>query len=230
MLSLKYFVSLVPALLGLTTPTLSKPVGTHERHAEILGNVTLNEGIERRSTAFSNSQDGVNAAGFYYSLYNDNKASAGYTEFPNSGEFQAERATRGGSPRSITWDGYFTASGDWTLAIYGWTTDPVTEWYIVESHGTGTPGNGNILGQVESDGSIYDVYSLSYDNVAEIYGVTSFKQYWSVRRTHRTTGTVNVAAHFNGWKKLGLAPGNPVFQMITLEGFEGQGYLNFTVQ
>lgn len=131
---------------------------------------------------------------------------------------------------SITWDGYFTASGDWTLAIYGWTLDPVTEWYIVESHGDGIPGNGHILGQVHSDGGIYDVYSLSYDNVPKIYGVTSFKQYWSVRRSHRTTGTVDVTAHFEGWKKLGLRPGNPIFQMITLEGFKGEGYLDFTVR
>jgi endo-1,4-beta-xylanase len=88
MLSLKYLVTLLPVLLGLATPALSSPLSTHDKHAEILGNVTLNEGIERRSTVFSTSKDGVNSAGFYYSLYNDNKASAGYTEFPNSGQFQ----------------------------------------------------------------------------------------------------------------------------------------------
>jgi endo-1,4-beta-xylanase len=111
MLSLKYLVTFLPVFLGLATPTLSKPVSTHERHAEILGNVTLEEGIERRSTAFSNSTDGVNSAGFYYSLYNDNKASAGYTEFPNSGQFQVGwdmssekeflggKGYKGGSPR-----------------------------------------------------------------------------------------------------------------------------------
>lgn len=131
---------------------------------------------------------------------------------------------------SLTWSGDFTADGDYTLAIYGWTLDPVTEWYIVESYGTGTPGNGDILGQVESDGGVYDVYSLSYDDVTEIYGVTSFKQYWSVRRVHRTTGTVDVTTHFQRWKELGLDPGSPIFQMVTLEGFEGKGSLSFTVE
>jgi endo-1,4-beta-xylanase len=88
MLSLKYCVSLLPVLLGLAIPTLSTPLSSHDKHAEAFGNITSDGAIERRSTAFSNSKDGINSAGFYYSLYNDNKASAGYTEFPNSGRFQ----------------------------------------------------------------------------------------------------------------------------------------------
>lgn len=88
MLFLKHYVSLLPVILGLATSTLSTPLSTHERHAEVLGNITSNSGIERRSTTFSNSKDGIDSAGFYYSLYNDNKASAGYTEFPDSGRFQ----------------------------------------------------------------------------------------------------------------------------------------------
>lgn len=130
----------------------------------------------------------------------------------------------------MTWDGSFRAEGDYTLAVYGWTTDPVTEWYVVESHGTGTPGNGKILGQVTSDGGVYDVYMIPYRNVPEIYGVTNFNQLWSVRREARSTGTVDVAAHFNTWKQLNLEPGNPVLQMLTAEGFSGTGSLDFTVQ
>ncbi|EPS34514.1 Endo-1,4-beta-xylanase A [Penicillium oxalicum] len=224
------YLSVLPVLMGLAAPAMSSPV-----------NVTESVLDKRASTVLHDSKDGVDGAGFYYSLYNDNKASVGYTEYSDSGrfelgwntpnkEFLGGKGFRGGAPRTISWDGYFKASGDWTLAIYGWTRDPVTEWYIVDSHGSGTPGNGHILGQVYSDGGVYDVYSLDYNNVPEIYGATSFKQYWSVRREHRTTGTVNVANHFNGWKKLGLRPGNPVFQMITLEGFKGEGYLDFTVR
>ncbi|GLA28805.1 hypothetical protein AnigIFM63326_006397 [Aspergillus niger] len=209
---------------------------------EVIGNQTENDSVSdlaKRSTILHTSQDGVDSAGFYYSVYNDNGADVGYTEYPTTGQFElgwtteteflAGKGFKGGNPRSLTWDGYFTAEGDWTLAIYGWTTNPVTEWYIVESHGTGTPGNGNILGQVDSDGGVYDVYNLPYRNVPEIYGVTNFDQHWSVRRSHRSTGTVDVSAHFQRWKELGLNPGSPVFQMVTLEGFSGQGYLDFTV-
>ncbi|RAK79330.1 glycoside hydrolase family 11 protein [Aspergillus fijiensis CBS 313.89] len=195
--------------------------------------------LAKRSTVLSTSQDGIDSAGLYYSLYNANGAEVGYTEYPSTGQFElgwnAEveflggKGYKGGSTRSLTWDGYFTAEGDWTLAIYGWTLDPVTEWYIVESHGSGTPGNGDILGQVYSDGGVYDVYNLPYRNVPEIYGVTDFDQHWSVRRSHRSTGTVDVSTHFQRWKELGLDPGTPIFQMVTLEGFSGKGYLDFTV-
>jgi endo-1,4-beta-xylanase len=115
------------------------------------------------------------------------------------------------------------------LAAYGWTTNPVTEWYVVDKHGTGTPGNGKIIGQVNSDGGVYDVYDLYLANVPKIYGATSFHQYWSVRRAARTSGSITIGNHFAGWKSLGLVPGYTVFQMLTLEGFSGSGNLDFTV-
>jgi endo-1,4-beta-xylanase len=144
-------------------------------------------------------------------------------------EYETEKPNVVFQLRTFTWTGYFSATGDYTLALYGWTTNPVTEWYVVEQHGTGTPGNGKIIGQVNSDGGVYDVYDLYYQNVPEIYGATSFHQYWSVRRTPRTTGTITSGNHFQGWKNLGLKPGYTVFQMITAEGFSGTGYLDFTV-
>jgi endo-1,4-beta-xylanase len=82
---------------------------------------------------------------------------------------------------------------------------------------------------VYANDGVYDVYMLPYRNVPEIYGTTNFNQLWSVRRAHRTTGTVDVTAHFNRWKQLGLKPGNPVFQMVTAEGFQGSGFLDFTL-
>ncbi|KAE9582615.1 putative endo-1,4-beta-xylanase A [Colletotrichum fructicola] len=195
--------------------------------------------IEKRgTTTLTSSKDGVNAGGFYYSVYSPNGATVKYTSDDNSGawgldwtckaEFLAGKGYRSTTPRSLTYSGSFKASGDWTLAAYGWTTNPVTEWYVVDAHGSGTPGNGKPVGTVTSDSGTYDVYDLYYSNVPEIYGATSFHQYWSVRRAQRTTGgTINVAKHVSGWKSLGLKPGAPVFQMLTLEGFSGSGSLSF---
>ncbi|KAF3402667.1 putative endo-1,4-beta-xylanase A [Talaromyces pinophilus] len=244
--------SLLPVIGALAVPATS---GNHARHLDMasrsadfrqrirdmIANATQENDISKRDSVFSTSKDGVDSAGFYYSLYNDNHASAGYTEFSDSGrfevgwnlasssEFLGGKGYRDTKTRSLTWDGYFTATGDYTLAIYGWTLNPVTEWYIVEQHGTGTPGNGNVRGTVTSDGGTYDVYDLYYSNVPEIYGVTSFHQYWSIRKVGRSTGTVDVTKHFDTWKSLGLNPGTPIFQMVTLEAFKGQGYLDFTV-
>ncbi|GIJ89519.1 hypothetical protein Asppvi_008461 [Aspergillus pseudoviridinutans] len=243
---LLFFLPVLGALGVPSDPTTQPAVEANksfdflQHMGEIIFNAT-DGNLERRDTTFSTSKDGVDAAGFYYSLYNDNHAGAGYTEDPNSGhfklgwnlpsrsEFLGGKGFRGGSTRTLTWDGHFSAKGDYTLAIYGWTTNPVTEWYIVESHGTGTPGNGHILGQVYANDGVYDVYMLPYRNVPEIYGTKNFNQLWSVRRSHRTTGTVDVTAHFNRWKQLGLQPGNPVFQMVTAEGFQGSGSLDFTL-
>ncbi|KAL0939180.1 endo-1,4-beta-xylanase [Colletotrichum truncatum] len=197
--------------------------------------------VERRSTTtLTGSKDGVNTAGFYYSVYNDKKANVKYTSGDDNGqwsltwdaqkEFLAGKGYRSTTPRSLTWSGSFKASGDWTLAAYGWTTNPVTEWYVVDAHGSGKPGNGKPVGTVTTDGGVYDVYDLYYSNVPKIYGATSFHQYWSVRRAARTTGgTINIAKHFSSWKSMGLKPGAPVFQMLTLEGFSGSGSLSFNV-
>ncbi|OGM50590.1 putative endo-1 [Aspergillus bombycis] len=193
-----------------------------------LGVLARSDGLHRRAIELTASKDGVNAAGYYYSLYNDNHAGADYTEYPGNGRFQLKwnvdreylggKGYRGGSTRKLTWDGNFKAEGDYTLAAYGCTTDPVTEWYIVEQYGTGTPGNGHILGQVNVDGGVYDVHMLLHRNVPGMYGVTNFNQLWSVRRNHHTAGSVNVTAYFKHWKELGLQPGNPVFQMMTARG------------
>ncbi|KAI9034752.1 glycoside hydrolase family 11 protein [Aspergillus affinis] len=246
MLSIPQLLAFLPLLGVFASPADSTPNTHRPKSPEFLqwleqaANSTDGNHLAKREDQFSDSQDGVNSAGFYYSLYNDNGAGAKYTEYDGSGQFQVTwdvsseflggKGYRGGDPRSLTWDGSFSAEGDYTLAVYGWTTDPVTEWYVVESHGTGTPGNGNILGQVNSDGGVYDVYMIPYRDVPEIYGVTDFNQLWSVRREDRSTGTVDVSAHFDGWKQLNLEPGNPVFQMVTAEGFSGTGTLDFTVQ
>ncbi|KAI0025866.1 xylanase [Xylariomycetidae sp. FL0641] len=208
----------------------------------MLGNGTEEDALAKRQSAVSASGDGIDSAGFYWSLYNDNGAGVSLTEYDTTGQWQigwqtageqewlAGKGFRSTTPQMLTWSGYHASEGDWTLAVYGWTTDPVTEWYVVENHGTGTPGDGNSLGTVTSaDGGVYDVYDLFYDNVEEIYGATSFHQYWSVRQVPRDAGSVDVQAHFDGWAALGLLPGAPVFQMVTLEGFEGSGYCDFTL-
>lgn len=90
MLAFMHCFSLLAVLLGLAMPTLSTPLSPHAQHEEAIGDISFNSTIERRAgpTSFSNSQDGIDPAGFYHSLYNDNKASAKYTEYADSGRFQ----------------------------------------------------------------------------------------------------------------------------------------------
>ena len=56
--------------------------------SQTVSDSTVGLSISQRSTIFSTSQDGVDEAGFYYSLYDPNQTLVGYTEYPTSGDFE----------------------------------------------------------------------------------------------------------------------------------------------
>jgi endo-1,4-beta-xylanase len=104
--SLRQLLSFLPAVAVLAQaaavvqPAQPKSVAFYEQINALIVNSTQEESnvaardIEKRAgTLFSNSKDGVDAAGYYYSLYNDNGASATYTEY-NSGQFAVGWTTK----------------------------------------------------------------------------------------------------------------------------------------
>jgi endo-1,4-beta-xylanase len=124
--------------------------------------------------------------------------------------------------RDITLSGSFKAtSGTVLLAIYGWTTNPLIEYYIQEDY-TSYSG-GTHKGTVTSDGSTYDIYENTRTNEPSITGTATFKQYISVRQSKRSSGTVTTANHFNAWSKAGLSLGTFKFQVVATEGFNNAG-------
>ncbi|PVH70671.1 glycoside hydrolase family 11 protein, partial [Cadophora sp. DSE1049] len=66
-------------------------------------------------------------------------------------------------------------------------------------------------------------------NQPSIIGTATFQQYWSVRRTKRSSGTVTVATHFNAWNALNMKLGAFDYQIVATEGYFSSGSSTITV-
>ena len=101
------------------------------------------------------------------------------------------------------------------IGIYGWTREPLVEWYIVDNSGSQyMPGSwvaqgasAKNHGDFEIDGATYTVYEGDRTSYSIDGDNTYFKQYFSVRKTKRDCGTIDITAHFKKWEELGMKMG-----------------------
>lgn len=117
----------------------------------------------------------------------------------------------------------YNPDGNSYLCLYGWTREPLVEYYVVESWGNWRPPGGEPVGNIEVDGATYDVYRTLRVNQPSIDGNTTFEQYWSVRREKSTEGKINAAAHFMNWEALGMKMGKLYEAALTVEGYQSRG-------
>ena len=110
------------------------------------------------------------------------------------------------------------------LCVYGWTEDPLVEWYIIESRGNYKPGGSNLLGTVELDGGIYQIYESTRIEQPSIQGTRTFQQYWSIRLDNRTEGIITISSHFKAWEEVNLDMSGRLYEVsLCLEGFRTSG-------
>lgn len=124
---------------------------------------------------------------------------------------------------SITYGANYQPNGNSYLTVYGWSVDPLVEFYIVDSWGNWRPPGSSSKGQITVDGGTYDIYETTRYNQPSIKGTATFKQYWSVRTTKRTSGTISVSQHFNAWEARGMPMGKMYEVALTVEGYQSSG-------
>ncbi len=124
----------------------------------------------------------------------------------------------------------YQPDGNSYMCVYGWTREPLIEFYIVESWGTWRPPGAPFpIGNVTVDGAVYDIYKTTRYEQPSIDDIQTFDQYWSVRRQKpvgngtKLEGSISVSKHFDAWKKCGLELGKMYEVALTIEGYQSNG-------
>ncbi|MBQ5967964.1 MAG: glycoside hydrolase family 11 protein [Clostridiales bacterium] len=127
---------------------------------------------------------------------------------------------------SVTYGADYQPNGNSYLCVYGWSKSPLVEFYIVDSWGSWRPPGASSKGTITVDGGTYDVYETTRVNQPSIEGNATFQQFWSVRTSRRTSGTISVSEHFRAWERMGMRLGNIYEVALTVEGYQSSGYAN----
>jgi endo-1,4-beta-xylanase len=123
--------------------------------------------------------------------------------------------------------------GGGVFAVYGWTRNPLREYYVNERWGGSRP-TGTSMGSLNSDGGSYGLYRSQRVNAPSIDGTQTFWQVFSTRTSQAPTGQNRVVTfnnHRNAWANAGWGLGSShSYQILLTEAYgQSNGRCNATV-
>ncbi|MBS2966523.1 glycoside hydrolase family 11 protein, partial [Actinocrinis puniceicyclus] len=153
------------------------------------------------NAAICSNQTGSNGSGMYYQMWSNGQGSAcinlsgsnSYsTNWSGVGDFVAGLGWQPGSNETVSFNGNVSAGGGTTLiSLYGWSTNPLVEYYVIEDDQGGGPSLGSFMGTTTSDGATYNIYEHQQVNQPCITGNNcTFEQYLAIRQGNTTSGTI----------------------------------------
>ena len=108
--------------------------------------------------------------------------------------------------------------------MYGWTRNPLIEYYIIDAHAELAPNEPwTYKGTFSFEEGTYDIYTSWRIEKPSIEGTRTFQQYWSVRTEQRVGGTVTTQRHFDEWAKHGMNLGWHDYVVVATEGYTADG-------
>jgi endo-1,4-beta-xylanase len=191
--------------------------------------------------ATCSSQTGT-TNGMYWQMWNNGQGSSCITvgsggnqystNWSGIGDFVAGVGWNPGSSQTVSFSGSMSASGGTALAsLYGWSTNPLVEYYVIEDDQGGGPSLGTFMGTTTSDGATYNLYEHQQVNQPCITGNScTFEQYLAIRQGNTTSGTITTQNIFNAWASHGMNLGSLNYQIFATEAWGGgSGNSNFTI-
>src|ERR1700743_2712358 len=174
-------------------------------------------GTARAATQGCSKQTRTNG-GYYYQSWSNGQGSACITLSGNSyttswsgiGDFVDGVGWNPGNTSTKSFSGSMSSSGGTALAsLYGWSTNPLVEYYVIEDDQGGSPSLGPFMGTTTRDGATYNLYEHQQVNQPCITGNScTFEQYLAIRQGNTTSGTITTQNIFNAWASHGMNLGS----------------------
>jgi endo-1,4-beta-xylanase len=186
-------------------------------------------GTAKAATTICSNQTGTNG-GYYYQMYTAGTGSACITlnsgnsystSWSGVGDFVAGVGWNPGSNQTVSFSSSLSASGTSLVSLYGWSTNPLVEYYVIENYTGSPPTAGTYMGQVTSDGGTYNIYEHQQVNQPSIDGTATFEQYLAIRTSPESSGTITTANYFNAWASHGMNLGTLNYQILATEAYSG---------